>query len=117
MREWLKAQTGQNVMSGFPLGTPIWPVVTLERFGGSSTDCEDLPRARLRVWDENKSNAEKVVVALGRLLQNSDGRRTEISPGLWLVAVEVHRLAWWPDVSLDYQPSYILDATLAFTES
>lgn len=116
MRDWVKAQTGLEVMSGFPLGTPIWPVTVLERIGGGPGVGEDQPRARFRVWDESKTRAEESIVQVGKLIERSDGFRTELIPGLFLVATEVHRLVWMPDISLDGKPSYLMDATLVFIE-
>ena len=111
-RAWLTAQLGSSVMSGFPMGTPRWPVVTLERIGGQPVTAEEHPRIRLRVWNESKDNAEKLIVQAGNLLEGLG--KTEIEPGLWLAAADIHRLAWSPDWSLDGKPSYILDATLVF---
>lgn len=99
-------------MSGFPLGTPIWPVVTLERIGGRPEVAEDAPRVRLRVWDSSKTKAEDLITKLALIVERADGERTQMGSAI-LVATAIDRMAWLPDESVKV-PSYLMDATLVF---
>lgn len=112
---WLEAQLpGVDIMGGFPRGTPVWPVVTMTRVGGSPSWPEDSPRIRVRVWEQTKTKAEALIVKIGNVIEEADGRGIDIDLSLRLLATSVDFLVWAPDPTLDGMPSYYMDATLVF---